>query len=55
MKIARDTWLTFQYETGQLVHSPVGIALSLLQPVTFLLLFTPFLKSVMGAPSYGAA
>ena len=55
MKIARDTWLTFQYEAGQLVHSPVGIALSLLQPVTFLLLFTPFLKSVMGAPSYGAA
>ena len=55
MKIARDTWLTFQYEAGQLVHSPVGIALSLLQPVTFLLLFTPFLKSVMGAPDYGAA
>ena len=55
MKLARDTWLTFQYETGQLVHSPVSIAISLLQPITYLLLFTPFLKSVMGAPSYGAA
>ncbi len=55
MKIARDTWLTFSYEAGQLAHSPVGIALSLLQPVTYLLLFTPFLKSVMGASSYGAA
>jgi ABC-2 type transport system permease protein len=55
MKLARDTWLTFQYEAGQLVHSPVSIAISLMQPVTFLLLFTPFLKSVMGASSYGGA
>jgi ABC-2 type transport system permease protein len=55
MKLARDTWLTFQYEAGLLVRSPVGIAISLMQPITFLLLFTPFLKSVMGASSYGAA
>ena len=55
MKLARDTWLTFQYEAGQLVHSPVGIAISLLQPITYLLFFTPFLKSVMGASSYGDA
>ena len=55
MKLARDTWLTFQYEAGQLVHSPVSIAISLLQPITYLLLFTPFLKSVMGASSYGDA
>jgi ABC-2 type transport system permease protein len=55
MKLARDTWLTFQYEAGQLVRSPVGIAISLLQPITYLLLFTPFLKSVMGASNYGDA
>ena len=55
LKVARDTWLTFSYEAGQLLHSPVSIAISLLQPITYLLLFTPFLKSVMGAPSYGAA
>ena len=55
MKLARDTWLTFQYEAAQLVCSPVSIAISLLQPITFLLLFTPFLKSVMGASTYGAA
>ena len=55
MKLARDTWLTFQYEAGQLVHSPVSIAITLLQPVTYLLLFTPFIKSVMGASSYGDA
>jgi ABC-2 type transport system permease protein len=55
MKLARDTWLTFQYEAGQLVHNPVSVAVSLLQPVTYLLFFTPFLKSVMGASSYGDA
>ena len=55
MKLARDTWLTFQYEAGQLVRSPVSIAISLMQPITYLLLFTPFLKAVMGASSYGDA
>ena len=55
MKLARDTWLTFTYEAGQLVHSPASIAISLMQPITYLLLFTPFLKSVMGASSYGGA
>jgi ABC-2 type transport system permease protein len=55
MKLVRDTWLTFQYEAGQLIHSPVSIAITLMQPITFLLLFTPFLKSVVGASSYGAA
>ncbi len=55
MKLARDTWLTFQYEVGQLVHNPTTIALTLVQPITYLALFTPFLKSVMGASSYGNA
>jgi ABC-2 type transport system permease protein len=55
MKLARDTWLTFQYEAAQLVRSPFSIAITLLQPITFLLLFTPFLKSTMGASTYGQA
>ncbi len=55
MKLARDTWLTFQYEAAQIVRSPVNIAITLMQPITFLLLFTPFLKSVMGASTYSAA
>ncbi len=55
MKLARDTWLTFQYEAGQLVHNPFNIAITLLQPLTYLLFFTPFLKAVMGVSSYGAA
>jgi len=55
MKIARDAWLTFQYEAGLLVRSPVNIAITLLQPITYLLLFTPFLKSVMGVSTYSGA
>jgi ABC-2 type transport system permease protein len=55
MKLARDTWLTFTYETGQLAHNPAAVAAALLSPVTYLLFFTPFLKSVMHASSYGAA
>jgi len=55
MKFLRDTWLVFQYEVGQLVNNPVNVAVTLMQPLTYLALFTPFLKSVMGASSYGAA
>jgi ABC-2 type transport system permease protein len=55
MKLARDTWLTFQYEVGQLVHNPLTIVFTLLQPVTYLLFFTPFLKSVMHVSTYGEA
>ena len=55
MKLARDTWLTFTYETGQLVHNPAAVAAALLTPVTFLLFFTPFLKSVMHASTYADA
>src|SRR5215472_4800533 len=55
MKLARDTWLTFQYEAGQLVHDPVSVAATLLNPVTYVLFFTPFLKSVLHVPTYGGA
>jgi ABC-2 type transport system permease protein len=55
MKLARDTWLTLQYEAGQLVHNPMNVAVTLLQPATYLLFFTPFLKSVLHASSYGNA
>jgi ABC-2 type transport system permease protein len=55
MKLARDTWLTFTYETGQLLHTPKFVAAQLLSPLTYLLFFTPFLKSVLHVPTYGAA
>jgi ABC-2 type transport system permease protein len=55
IKLARDTWLCFQYEVALLVTNPVSIAITLIQPITYLALFTPFLKAVMGAHTYGDA
>jgi ABC-2 type transport system permease protein len=55
MKLARDTWLIFQYEVVLLVRNPVNVAITLIQPITYLLLFTPFLKSVMRVSTYSNA
>jgi ABC-2 type transport system permease protein len=55
MKLARDTWLIFQYEVALLIRNPVSVAITLIQPITYLLLFTPFLKVAMHASSYGSA
>jgi ABC-2 type transport system permease protein len=52
VKLARDTWLTLQYEVGLQLRSPITIVTSLFNPVAFLLFFTPFLKSVLHEPSY---
>jgi ABC-2 type transport system permease protein len=55
MKLVRDTWLVFLYEVGILIRNPVNIALTLVQPITYLALFTPFIKSVMGVSNYADA
>jgi ABC-2 type transport system permease protein len=55
MKLARDTWLTFKYEVGVQFHNGSAIGAALLNPLTYLLFFTPFLKSVLHASSYGEA
>jgi ABC-2 type transport system permease protein len=52
MKHVRDTWLIFQYEVALQVRNPVSVAITLIQPIAYLLLFTPFLKSAMDVPSY---
>jgi ABC-2 type transport system permease protein len=55
MKHVRDTWLIFRYEATLQVCNPVSVAITLIQPITYLLLFTPFLKAVMGVSSYSSA
>jgi ABC-2 type transport system permease protein len=55
MKHLRDTWLIFQYEAALQVRNPVNVAITLIQPITYLLIFTPFLKAVMGLHSYSDA
>lgn len=57
MKLARDTWLVFVRYFGLLIHNPVWIALGVLQPLLYLILFAPLLKPiavVQGFPSGGA-
>jgi ABC-2 type transport system permease protein len=57
MKIPRDTWLMFQRHMGLFLHNPVWVAVGLVQPVLYLLLFAPLLKSiasVRGFPPGGA-
>jgi ABC-2 type transport system permease protein len=58
MKLARDTWLIFQRQMTLTLRSPSWIFFGLAQPITYLLLFTPFLKPAlasMGATSMADA
>ncbi|MEV6976294.1 ABC transporter permease [Kitasatospora sp. NPDC093806] len=58
MKLARDTWLVFQRQLLLMWRTPVWIAVGVIQPVFYLLLFAPLLKKVlapMGATSYAEA
>ena len=58
MKILRDTWLIYQRQLLLMFRTPVWIAIGLIQPVVYLLLFAPMLKvalAPMGATTYTAA
>ncbi|BAJ32280.1 MULTISPECIES: ABC transporter permease [Kitasatospora] len=49
MKLARDTWLVYQRQLLLMARSPVWIAVGLLQPLCYLLLFAPLLTSALAA------
>lgn len=58
MKLARETWLIFQRHVTLTVRSPVLIMFGLVQPITYLVIFTPFLLpglASLGATSYADA
>ena len=58
MKVLRDTGLVFRYEAVVMTRNPGLIALTLAQPITYLVLFAPFLKIAMadrGVATYGDA
>nr|BFD95323.1 ABC transporter permease [Kitasatospora sp. Xyl93] len=58
MKLARDTWLVFQRQLLLMIRTPIWIAVGIIQPVFYLLLFAPLLKKVLGpegASSYADA
>lgn len=57
MKVMRDTWLVFGRYFGLFIRNPVWVVIGVVQPLLYLLLFAPLLKSVasvQGFPSGGA-
>ncbi|MDE3103434.1 MAG: ABC transporter permease, partial [Chloroflexota bacterium] len=57
MKTLRDTWLIFGRYFGILLGNPVWVIIGVTQPVLYLVLFAPLLKSiatVQGFPPGGA-
>jgi ABC-2 type transport system permease protein len=57
MKLLRDTWLIFQRHMGLFLHNPVWVIIGLIQPLLYLVLFAPLLKSIAtirGFPPGGA-
>ncbi|MGH7643204.1 MAG: ABC transporter permease [Candidatus Dormibacteria bacterium] len=54
MKLARDTGLVFQRYFGLFIHNPAWVAVGVLQPALYLLLFAPLLKSIARVPGFPA-
>ncbi|HVB54732.1 MAG TPA: ABC transporter permease [Candidatus Acidoferrales bacterium] len=54
MKLARDTGLVFQRYFSLFIHNPAWVAVGVLQPALYLLLFAPLLKSIARVPGFPA-
>jgi ABC-2 type transport system permease protein len=57
VKVLRDTWLIFQRHMGLFLRNPVWVVIGLIQPMLYLVLFAPLLKSIAtirGFPPGGA-
>ncbi|MFN2465682.1 MAG: ABC transporter permease [Candidatus Dormibacteria bacterium] len=57
MKFFRDTWLVFNRYIGIFLRNPAWVIIGLIQPILYLLLFAPLLKSISssrGFPPGGA-
>ncbi len=52
MKILRDTWLVFQRNLGLTLGNPAWTVIGLIQPILYLLLFAPLLKSIVTTPGF---
>ena len=51
MKIARDTWLIFQRQMLLVLRNPVWLIVGIVQPLFYLVLFAPLLKSALHTTS----
>src|SRR5437879_2282608 len=52
MKLARDTWLVFGRYFWIFIHNPAWVVSGVVQPLLYLLLFAPLLKSIASAPGF---
>lgn len=52
MKLLRDTWLVFGRYFGLFIRNPVWVAIGVVQPLLYLVLFAPLLKSVSAVPGF---
>ncbi|MHB8644692.1 MAG: ABC transporter permease [Thermomicrobiales bacterium] len=52
MRTTRDTWLVFQRNLGLTLGNPVWVVIGLVQPLLYLLLFAPLLKSIATVPGF---
>ncbi len=55
MKLARDTWLIYQRQMTLVVRTPLRLVIGFVQPLAYLLLFAPLLKSALGTETYAEA
>jgi ABC-2 type transport system permease protein len=55
LKPIRDTWLVFQRQMLLVVRTPIRLVIGFAQPISYLLLFAPLLKSALGASTYAEA
>jgi ABC-2 type transport system permease protein len=52
MKTARDTWLVFDRYLDLALRNPVWVAIGVIQPLLYLVLFAPLLTSVTNLPGF---
>ena len=52
MKTLRDTWLVFQRNLGLTLRNPAWSVIGVIQPLLYLLLFAPLLKSIATTPGF---
>src|SRR5207245_2404156 len=52
LKLLRDTWLVFRRYFWIFIHNPAWVVIGVVQPLLYLLLFAPLLKSIASAPGF---
>jgi len=52
MRVVHDTWIVFRRYFGRSLANPLYMGVSLVQPVLYLVLFAPILKSLANLPGF---